>query len=35
MERMKKEGCVWLGELTGYMHDYKYDTPEFYKTPVQ
>ncbi len=31
MERMRKEGAVWLGEFTGYMHGYEYDTPEFYK----
>jgi predicted TIM-barrel fold metal-dependent hydrolase len=31
MARMKKEGITWLGEFTGYMHNYKYDTPEFYK----
>ncbi|MFC1558152.1 amidohydrolase family protein [candidate division KSB1 bacterium] len=31
MERMHKEGVAWLGEMLGYMFNYKYITPEFYK----
>lgn len=31
IERMRKEGVAWLGEFTGYMHDYKYNIPTFYK----
>lgn len=31
MERMRREGVAWLGEMLGYMFDYKYSTPEFYK----
>ena len=26
MERMRKEGAAWLGEFTGYMHGYKYNS---------
>jgi predicted TIM-barrel fold metal-dependent hydrolase len=29
MKRMRKEGVAWLGEFTSYMHNYKYDSPQF------
>jgi predicted TIM-barrel fold metal-dependent hydrolase len=31
MERMRKAGCAWLGELVSHSKGYRFDIPEFYK----